>query len=252
MDDSMASTIVRRVRPYQPSRLDRGGPTAEPVARTRYREPLPKGDRDNNPAGLGLWALWREDFVTHDRDWTCPGFWAIAVHRFGNWRMRFSARIVRAPLTLIYRVLSLAVGLFAGITLPYTVRLGRRVRIWHHGGMVLHARSIGDDVHLRHNTTFGVARRGENLDIPVIGDRVDIGCGACVLGDARVGHDSLIGANAVVTRDVPAWSVVVGVPGIVVKSRLSAGHSLGAAGEPSSRPAIGASRFDWEAEPASG
>jgi serine O-acetyltransferase len=39
------------------------------------------------------------------------------------------------------------------------VRLGRRVRIWHHGGIVLHARSIGNDVHIRHNTTFGIATR---------------------------------------------------------------------------------------------
>ena len=209
----MASFGARRVDSLPPPRLHRG-PLAD---RPRDRQPLPKGDRDQNPAGMGLFALWREDFVTHDRDWTAPGFWAIVVHRFGNWRMRFRARLLRAPLTVAYRLLSLAIGLFAGITLPYTVRLGRRVRIWHHGGMVLHARAIGDDVHLRHNTTFGVARRGENLDIPVIGNRVDIGCGACVLGDVHIGDDSLIGANAVVTRDVPPWSVVVGVPGYVVK-----------------------------------
>ena len=60
--------------------------------------------------------------------------------------------------------------------LPYTVRLGRRVRIWHHSGMILNARSIGDDVHIRQNTTFGVVRRAAR-SIPTIGDRVDIGCG---------------------------------------------------------------------------
>jgi serine O-acetyltransferase len=213
----MATSGARRVRSLPSPRLHAGLPPAD---RPRDRQPLPKGDTNQNPAGMGLWRLWWEDFVTHDRDWTAPGFWAIALHRFGNWRMWFRARVLRAPLTLIYRILYLAVSLFAGITLPYTVRLGRRVRIWHHGGMVLHARSIGDDVHIRHNTTFGVARRGENLDIPAIGNRVDIGCGACVLGDVQIGDDSLIGANAVVTRDVPPWSVVVGVPGYVVKSRL--------------------------------
>lgn len=225
----MASFGARRVDSVPPPRLLRG-PLAD---RPRDRQPLPKGDRDQNPPGMGLWALWSEDFATHDRDWTAPGFWAIAVHRFGNWRMRFRARLLRTPLTVVYRVLALAIGLFAGITLPYTVRLGRRVRIWHHGGMVLHARAIGDDVHLRHNTTFGVARRGENLDIPAIGNRVDIGCGACVLGDVHVGDDSLIGANAVVTRDVPPWSVVVGVPGYVVKSRLpdEPGHEEPANGD---------------------
>jgi serine O-acetyltransferase len=91
------------------------------------------------------------------------------------------------------------------------------VRIWHHGGIVLHARAIGDDVHVRHNTTFGVAHRGENWALPVIGDRADIGCGACILGDVHVGHDSVIGANAVVTRDVPPYAVAVGVPARVVR-----------------------------------
>ena len=88
-------------------------------------------------------------------------------------------------------------------------RLGRRVRIWHHGGMVLVARSIGDEVHIRQNTTFGVVRRNQNEEIPVIDDRVDIGCGACILGNIRIGHDSVIGANAVVLTDVPPYSVVV-------------------------------------------
>ena len=112
-------------------------------------------------------------------------------------------KLLRAPLTLALPVPARPVELIGGIHLPYTVRLGRRVRIWHHGGMVLHARSIGDDVHIRQNTTFGVAGRGRNRAIPIIGDRVDIGCGVCVLGDVTVGHDSLIGANAVVVTDIP-------------------------------------------------
>jgi serine O-acetyltransferase len=83
--------------------------------------------------------------------------------------------------------------------------------------MILHARSIGDDVHIRHNTTFGVVRRDCNTQIPVIEDRVDIGCGVCVLGDVRVGQDSVIGSNAVVLDDIPPCSVAVGVPARVVK-----------------------------------
>jgi serine O-acetyltransferase len=126
-------------------------------------------------------------------------------------------RLVRPPFTLLYRFLFKWVEWTCGITLPYTTKLGRRVRIWHHGGTILHARSIGDDVHIRHNTTFGVARRGDNRAIPVIEDRVDIGCGACVLGNVRVGNDSVIGANAVVLEDVPAWTVAAGIPAKVVK-----------------------------------
>ncbi|MBX7105264.1 MAG: hypothetical protein K1X57_14370 [Gemmataceae bacterium] len=134
-------------------------------------------------------------------------------------------KLLRAPFTLMYRCLYKWVEWTCGITLPYTTRLGRRVRIWHHSGMILHARSIGDDVHIRHNTTFGVARRDDNLAIPVIESGVDIGCGVCILGDVVVGHGSVIGANAVVLADVPPGSVAVGIPARVI--RRSPGTSTG-------------------------
>lgn len=179
---------------------------------------LPKGDRNANPPGIRFFALLREDLRTHDGNFFEQGFWAVAVHRFGNWRMGVRPRLLRAPFSLLYKCLFKWVQWTCGITLPYTTRLGRRVRIWHHGGMVLHARSIGDGVHIRHNTTFGVARRDQNNEIPVIEDGVDVGCGACVLGHVVVGRGSVIGANAVVLDDVPPYSVVVGAPARVVKS----------------------------------
>jgi serine O-acetyltransferase len=183
--------------------------------------PLSRGDRNENPAGVGFWALLREDLQTHEGNLFEQGFWAVAVHRFGNARMAVRWKVLRAPLTLLYRVLFKLVEWTCGITLPYTTKLGRRVRIWHHSGMILHARSIGNDVHIRHNTTFGVVRRGHNDEIPVIEDRVDIACGVCVLGNVCVGHDSVLGANAVVLSDVPPYSVAVGAPARVVK-QLSA------------------------------
>jgi serine O-acetyltransferase len=185
-----------------------------PTSDRRALSPLSRGESNANPPGLSLLQLLKEDLHTHDHNCFEQGFWAIAVHRFGNWRMGFRPKLLRVPLTLVYFSLHKWVEWTCGITLPYTVKVGRRVRIWHHGGMILHARSIGDDVHIRQNTTFGVARRGENLAIPIIEDRVEIGCGACVLGNVMVGHDSVIGANAAVIRDVPPWSLAVGVPAI--------------------------------------
>ena len=124
----------------------------------------------------------------------------------------------RVPATLLYRFLFKWVEWTCGITLPYTVRLGRRVRIWHHGGMILHAAAIGDDVHVRQNTTFGVARRDALHQLPVIEDRCDLGCGVVILGPVRVGHDSMIGANAVVVKDVPPFSVAArGPPNSMMK-----------------------------------
>lgn len=198
--------------------------------------PLPSGEANCNPTGMGLFDLWQEDFRTHDRSLMEPGFWAVAVHRFGNWRMDIRPRLLRAPFSILYKLADTWVHWIWGIKLGYTVQLGRRVRIWHHGGMVLGARSIGDDVHIRQNTTFGIARRSQLNGKPMIGDRVDIGCGAVILGHIQIGHDSVIGANAVVTRDVPPRSVVVGVPGKVIRTLDSAEAAGDTAEEAASSP----------------
>lgn len=170
------------------------------------------GNRNQNPEGLSLFELIREDFRTHDRSVLQPGFWAIAVHRLGNWRMSVRSRALRAPLSLVYKIAYNTINWGFGIDLRYTVRLGRRVRIWHHGGMMIGARRIGDDVHIRQNVTMGVVHRGVPEDKPVIEDGVDIGAGAAVLGAVRVGRNSVIGANSVVVRSFPPGSTLFGVP----------------------------------------
>lgn len=171
------------------------------------------GRTNLNPEGIGILALIAEDWRTHDRKALDPGFLALAVHRFGNWRMNVKPRLLRAPLSASYQVLHTSVSWFWGIHLEYTVKVGRRVRIWHHGGMWIGARSIGDDVVLRHNVTIGMAHRTDDPDSkPVIEDRVDIGSGAAILGPVRVGADSVIGANSVVVRSFPPSSTLFGVP----------------------------------------
>jgi serine O-acetyltransferase len=127
----------------------------------KARPPLPEGSKNENPAGLSFLALLEEDFATYDRSFLQPGLWAVVVHRFGNRRMAIRPRPLRAPFTLLYQFLFIAVDWFFGIHLPYTVKLGRRVRIWYHGGIVIGARSIGDDVHIRQNTTIGILTRDD-------------------------------------------------------------------------------------------
>ena len=174
-----------------------------------------KGDRNANPPGIGLGALIAEDYRTHDRDWFSEGFWTLFWHRIGNARMGLP-KPLRVPATLLYRIMFRWVSRSTGIYLPYTVRVGRRVRLEHFGGMILVAQWIGDDVTIRQNTTFGIARLDAVADRPVIGDRVEIGAGAVILGSVLVGEDAVIGANAVVRRDVASGSVVGGVPARVI------------------------------------
>ena len=189
----------------------------KPTAQAATSPLAEMGQSDLNPEGMSLWALWREDLSAHDGLLLEQGFWAVAVHRFGNWRMRVKPKLLRAPLSIAYKLLYRFVEWTCGISLPYTVKLGRRVRLWHHGGMILHAAEIGDDVQIRQNTTFGVARTHHNFELPVIEDGADIGVGAVVIGAVRVGAGSVVGANAVVLKDVPPYSVAVGVPAQVVK-----------------------------------
>src|ERR1051326_2354911 len=178
---------------------------------TAVQEDSRLGERNLNPAGMSLMSLWREDLATHEGDLFSQGFWALAVHRFGNWRMDFRRRWVRMPFSLIYKVLYKFVEWTCGISLDYATQVGRRVHLWHHSGMILSCKSIGDDVHIRQNTTFGVTRRGDPVSArPVIEDRCDIGVGAVIVGAITIGHDSVIGANAVVLSSVPPHSVAGG------------------------------------------
>ena len=102
---------------------------------------LKKGEYNGNPKGIGFLALLREDLETHDGNWLEQGFWAIATHRLGNWRME-QPMLIRAPLRYVYLFLVHWVEWTCGITLPYTVKVGRRVRIWHHSGIVAQPRRI--------------------------------------------------------------------------------------------------------------
>ncbi|TWT97607.1 Serine acetyltransferase [Botrimarina colliarenosi] len=181
--------------------------------------PSDRGGANQNPAGVGFWSLVREDLRTHDGKLLEQGFWALAVHRFGNWRMGVRPKLLRAPFSIAYKLAYRFVEWTCGVSLPYTVRVGRRVRLWHHGGMILHADSVGDDVQIRQNTTFGVVRSDHNFELPTIAAGADIGAGACVLGAIRIGERAVIGANAVVLVDVPDDGVAVGVPAKVIKVR---------------------------------
>ncbi|MEM6487843.1 MAG: transferase [Pseudomonadota bacterium] len=153
-----------------------------------------------------------EDLRTHDGDLSAQGFWALFWHRFGNWRMGVRPKLLRAPLTVVYRVMFKLCEIVGGIRLPYAVPLGRRVKIEHFGGIVVSARGVGDDVVIRQNTTLGIASTADTGARPRIGNGVDIGVGAVIIGAVEVGDGAVIGANAVVARDVPPGMLAVGVP----------------------------------------
>jgi GT2 family glycosyltransferase/serine acetyltransferase len=168
------------------------------------------------PEDIGLFELLGEDFRTYDADVWQPGLWAIVAHRIGRRAMTMRAGVARAAMTAVYEVLATVVDTVWGIQLCKSVRVGRRVRLWHFGCMLLNAREIGNDVHIRHGTTLGPLRKSSADNLPSIQDRVDLGSGVAVLGAVVVGHDATVGANSVVVKDVPPYATMLGVPARVV------------------------------------
>jgi serine O-acetyltransferase len=153
-----------------------------------------------------------EDWITHERDILRRGLWAMVVYRFGRWRYRIRSRAIRKPFSVLYKLLKTACEILTGIELPCEASLGRRFKIEHFGGIVVSGdATFGDDVVIRNGVTIGLRRTGVR-GAPVIGDRVDIGAGAKILGRINIGNDVVIGANAVVIEDVPPNSIAVGVP----------------------------------------
>lgn len=174
---------------------------------------------------LSLVEQLKEDWITHGRDWTRPGLQAVAVHRFGVWRMKFKNKLLRAPLTLIYKIMHLRVRNTYGIEIPFTVKLGRRVAVQHQGGIVVNGFcEIGDDSIIRQGVTLGNRYLERPLEVPKLGKRVNVGAGAKILGGVSIEDGASIGANAVVLCDVPEGATAVGIPGKVIYSRKFSKH----------------------------
>lgn len=163
----------------------------------------------------------REDYRTYEGKFSSQGLWVMAVYRFGRWRYTVRQALLRKPLSLAYRFLKTLSQVAAGIDLPCEATVGRRFRIDHFGGVIISGDAVlGDDVTVRNGVTIGLKRR-DDPGSPVIGNRVDIGAGAKVLGRIRIGDDVMIGANAVVITDVPSNSIAVGVPARILPRRAA-------------------------------
>lgn len=157
----------------------------------------------------------REDWRTYEGALSRQGLWVMLVYRFGRWRYGIGHRWLRLPLSVIYKILKLLSQILTGIDLPCEVQIGHRLVIEHFGDIIISGDTvIGDDVVIRNGVTIGLKRTGI-AGAPVIGNRVDIGAGAKILGAITIGDDVVIGANAVVLQDVPANSLAVGVPAVI-------------------------------------
>jgi serine O-acetyltransferase len=105
-----------------------------------------------------------------------------------------------------------------GIELPYSAKLGRRVIIEHQGAIVIHGNcEIGDDCIIRQGCTLGNRYLDRPEDAPKLGNRVNVGAGAKILGQVVISDDACVGANAVVLKDIGAGETAIGIPAKILK-----------------------------------
>lgn len=161
----------------------------------------------------------RADLTSYNGDWSAQGYWAMIVYRFGRWRYRFNPPLIRKPLSLCYKILYKIVQILTGIELPCEVKVGDNFRIDHFGSIVISGyASFGDNCIVRNGVTVGLKNIKEKC-APQIGNNVNIGAGAKLLGRITIGNNVDIGANAVVIQSIPDNSLAVGIPAKVIPKK---------------------------------
>jgi serine O-acetyltransferase len=156
---------------------------------------------DNDPAARNSWEV----VLTY------AGLHALWAHRLAHW-------FFRQRLFTLARIISQVSRFMTGIEIHPGAKIGQRFFIDHGMGVVIgETCEIGDDVILYQGVTLGGTGKEKGKRHPTIGNNVVVSSGAKVLGSFVVGDNAMVGANAVVLREVPANSTVVGIPGRIVK-----------------------------------
>jgi serine O-acetyltransferase len=162
----------------------------EDLQNARSHDPASRSDLENALVYSGLHAIWC--YRLAHRMWARPA--------------------LRGPA----RMLSQLTRLLTGIEIHPGATIGRRFFIDHGMGVVIgETAEVGDDVMLYHGVTLGGRSLNPGKRHPTVGHRVTVGAGAKVLGPITIGDDSAIGANSVVTHDVPSESIATGIPAVV-------------------------------------
>jgi len=152
-------------------------------------------------------------FVTQDwqaNSGNSKGRFVLVAYRLAAWFTAQSGmlRLIGVPYCVVYRIVF---AWILGIELPLRSSVGPGLKLFHGQGLVVHERvEIGSGVVLRHCTTIGA--KAENLQVPKIGNGVDIGSNSVILGAISLGDGCVIGAGSVVTKSVQPNTVVVGNP----------------------------------------
>ncbi len=151
------------------------------------------------------------------------GLWIIAHYRLSRW-VKFHCKIpiIRQLLRLFCAIWEQTIRILFNCEFPNSAEIGAGIYMPHPYSIVIHCDAkIGETCNISQNVTIGIGGRGKKTGVPKIGDRVFIAPGAKIFGAITIGNDVAIGANAVVTKNLPDNAVAVGVPAKIISYKGS-------------------------------
>ncbi len=179
------------------------------------------------------WSLYKQDFARYQEYrqgvplfiilLTEQGLWAILYYRVTSTLYRSCLPwVVKRPLLILATLWQKIIETTTGISIPYTTIIGPGFYIGHFGGIILHENVvIGHTCNISQGVTIGISGRQGKRGVPKIGNRVYIATNAVVAGEIIIGDDAVIGANSLVTVDVPNCATVLGVPAKIINRKGS-------------------------------
>ena len=174
---------------------------------TYHLDPRPSGQPAYGPGVLARVALF------------FPGFFAVLLYRVAH---LLHARLP-GPLGLASRIPTRLGAALTGVNFSPAMHAGPGLMVNHTGNIHLGPVSLGSNCNIAHGVTIGQTGTDDRgaAEVPSVGDRVWIGPNAVVVGQVHLGHDCAVSALSLVTTDVPARALVIGVPGRVVSGKGS-------------------------------
>jgi serine O-acetyltransferase len=174
-----------------------------------------------------MFDLLKSDFKIYSdankRNWfinllRTQALWAITEYRYSHW---VRCNVKNILLKIVFKSIGYfwhkSVEISTGIGISNAAKIGKGFRILHFGCIfIADPVEIGEYCQISQGVTLGWAGRGDRKGCPIIGDRCFIGAGAKVIGKIKVGNNVAIGANSVVTKDVPDNAVVAGIPAKII------------------------------------
>lgn len=146
--------------------------------------------------------------------------WAVWVYRFGQRTIALRGGFVRRLRMKIYWLLFRFVETLTGVSIPAEAQIGPGLRIYHFGNIFIHPQTVmGASCTLRQGVTIG--NRSEGGPVPVLGDGVELGAYAQILGGVWIGDGAKIGAMSVVLHDIPPGATAVGNPARIIEKAVS-------------------------------